>query len=737
MSPGGANKGEPGRPGAGGGCIACVVDNHPRLHLEALRWYACLTEVAGVDASDLVVHVVGSLASEPLRYLGRQGVTVRSVDRFDERSPHCNKIAGALRLAQDAPDGVVVLSDADTAILDDPRRMERPAHSLSAKTVDWPLPPTEVLGRIFETAGIPLPPDAPLPWGPDERTIAGNCNGGIYVLEGNLLPQVSSAWATWALWLLDRSELLEEWTVYADQVAMALALAAETIEWHSLDVGWNTPTHDQTRIPPDPPRPHMLHYHQEVDPSGLIKSVGRPSIDSQVEIANSAIAKVFDEAAPVATLRRWRAAGQLHATLPADPRGALSSLAASLLLPSVLEIAEPGRSVTEGLPTGERRVALPSIDAIEAARSGLLSGDDTDGPQEHRADLIVALDVLERVASAVEYRRMVEVLWDTTGRGLVVSGFTDSFGEPGAGEYYHEPLLLTLSLVAPNAEVYPIAADGSSETVAVLRAPDHPHPRDFGSTTLEPLVDRVPDPAALLTMRLAARTSTGFYPDHSPRLWEYPVVARLVTEHLAPGSRVVDVGAGVSPLTPYLSSRGYLVETVDPSPIRRDWSDHLEWNEWHFLDYEAAGLASRSWNCTLDRIPSRPFFDGAYSVSVIEHVPAEQRRTLLADISARTRIGALVVLTIDLQPGTDDLWNYNLGVQVDDPSIHGTLQSVIEECATVGLELLYEERVRDWPVTHVEIGLLALRQTDPVPMGRWRTASESLRWLRRGSPRRG
>jgi hypothetical protein len=719
---------------AGGGSIACVVDNHPRFHLEALRWYACLTEVAGVDPSDLVVHVVGPLTSEPLCHLESKGVTVRPIDRFDGRSPHCNKIAGALRLAEEARDGVVVLSDADTAILDDPRRIERPDRSLSAKTVDWPLPPIEVLTRIFDTAGVPIPPDVQLPWGPDERTFAANCNGGIYILDRALLPQVSSAWATWAKWLLDRSELLEEWSVYVDQVAMALALAAETTEWHSLDVGWNTPTHDQTRIPPDPPRPHMLHYHQEVDPSGLIRLVGRASIDGQIDIANAAIEKVFNEVAPSATLRRWRAVSQPHAILPADPVAALAALAASLGLPSVLEVAEAGHSVTEDLPAGARQVAAPSIEAVAAARSGLSSGDDADGLHEHRADLTVGLGVLQHVTSAAEYRRLVELLWDTTGKALVVSGFGDCFGEQGPGEYYHEPLRHTLRSVAPDAEVYPVAADGSSETVVALRALDRPHPRDFGSTTLESLVDRVPDPAALLTMRLSARMSTGFYPDHSPRLWEYPVVARLVTDHLDPGSRLVDIGAGVSPLTPYLSSRGYVVETVDPSPLRRDWSDHLEWNEWHFLDYAATGLASRSWNCTLDRVPSRPFFDGAYSVSVIEHVPAAQRRTLLADISARTRIGGLVILTIDLQPGTDDLWNYNLGVQVDEPSDHGTLQSVIEECSAVGLDLFYEERVRDWPVTHVEIGLLALRQRAPVPVGRWRAALET---IRRGAPRRG
>ena len=31
------------------GVFSCVVDQHPRFHLEALRWFASLTTVAGVD----------------------------------------------------------------------------------------------------------------------------------------------------------------------------------------------------------------------------------------------------------------------------------------------------------------------------------------------------------------------------------------------------------------------------------------------------------------------------------------------------------------------------------------------------------------------------------------------------------------------------------------------------------------------------------------------------------------
>ncbi len=57
----------------GDGIFTCVVDNQPRLHLEALRWFACLTEVAGIDPNQLVVHVVGPTSSEVLGYLDPKG----------------------------------------------------------------------------------------------------------------------------------------------------------------------------------------------------------------------------------------------------------------------------------------------------------------------------------------------------------------------------------------------------------------------------------------------------------------------------------------------------------------------------------------------------------------------------------------------------------------------------------------------------------------------------------------
>jgi hypothetical protein len=676
------------------GRFACVVDEDPRFHLDALRWYAALTAVAGVTASDLVVHVVGGESSEVLGFLKSQGVAVHPVERFDARSPHCNKISGALRLADDTFTGMAVLCDTDVVVLEDPRRIDLEPGVVAGKVVDAPVPPIEVIANIFVVSGLATPPTVRLPWGPDQWTISGNNNGGLYLIPGALLPGVATAWARWAGWLLDRAELLAEWSVHVDQVAMALALAAEGVTSVPLDVRWNTPTHDLTRIPPDAPEPFVLHYHQEVNRQGLIRLTGTPSIDKRIAAANDAIRQVWKQADPDATHQRW-----LSGRVPE---------------PSTL----PEDDVT-------RRIVPALLEALEPASVREVSTVDTADSPGH-ADLILCLDLLTRPMDAEEYKGLVSLLWRSSGQALVVRGFEGESGIRDPSVEFHEPLSVTLEHVAPNSEIYPVHADGSVTTFVVLRAPADKHPRDFLPATLAPLVHRHPDPLSLISLRLHARRTTRFYPDHAPRLWEYPVVAKLVIENLAPGSRLVDVGAGVTPLAPFLTSKGYVVDTVDPSPTIRTWPPKPEWNEWDFLDYGAAGLAHRSWNCTLGELPTRSPFDGAYSISVIEHVRATVRRALLADIAARTRAGGLVVLTIDLVGGTDQLWNLNLGVEVEPLAVHGTLQDVIQEGAAVGLELFHDEVVRKWGETRVDIGLLALRQSQTPSMPGWHGAKRRL-----------
>ena len=682
-----------------------------------MRWYAALTALAGVKPSDLVVHAVGSTSSEILRFLTTQGVTIRSVERFDVRSPHCNKISGALRLADFPVTGMAVLCDTDVAVLEDPRRVNLPPGAVAGKLVDAPVPPLDVIRNIFFAAGLNPPSTVPLPWGPDDWTVTGNSNGGLYLIPGPLLPKVATAWAHWARWLLDRSELLEEWTVYVDQVAMAVALAGENIGSTPLDVRWNTPTHDPSRIPSDAPEPAVVHYHQEVDRRGLIGLSGTASIDRRIAEVNRVIREVWTQASPDTTYHKWLSLAEPEAVADGTPDDLRTILVALL---KALEPADGTRARRLGRrQPGHDDRALPGDRPVRARGSH-------SGRNEAEADLTLCLDQLTHPMSGAAYREVVELAWRRTRQALVVSGYEDPDSARDPALEFHEPLSATLRRVAPAAEIYPVASNPSFTTFVVLRAPEDSHPRDYAPGTLAPLVSRHPDPLSLITMRLHARRTTGFYPDHAPRLWEYPVVARIVAEHLPPGSRLVDLGAGVTPLAPFLTSRGYVVDTVDPSPIVRTWPPQPEWNEWDFLDYGAAGLARRSWNCVLGDLPTRPPFDGIYSISVIEHVPATVRRALLADISARTRLGGLVVLTIDLVRGGDQLWNLNLGVEVEEPTKHGTLQQVAEECAAVGLELFREDVVRDWGESRVDIGLLALRQTGVRTHRRWRVTKRQV-----------
>jgi SAM-dependent methyltransferase len=693
-----------------------VVDEHPRFHLDALRWFACLTEVAGVEPSDLVVHVVGTESSDALAYLSAQDVTVRPVDRFDPRSPHCNKISGALRLAEDGVGGMAVLCDTDLAVLEDPRRIALDGDVVAGKPVDAPVPPLDVLLAIFHASGVAIPPTIELPWGPDDRTVSGNNNGGLYLMPAPLLSRVAPAWANWARWLLDRAELLLEWTVYVDQVAMALGLAAEGIESVELDVRWNTPTHDPIRIPTDAPAPAIIHYHQEVDADGLLRVTDNQSIDTRIDVANEAIRRVWERSPPVRTHREWLRlfdAGPSPVVLGPDDRAILVELIEPLRPGSVLEVGL-GNDVTGGLPFDRYSAIDESPEKLRRAALARPGGRFIEGSlAQHptKAELTVCLDLVGRQSQRSSYETLVEGLWQSADRALVVSGWEHpAWVGDDAAVPFHEPLSTTLRRIAPGAEIYPVRV-GRRATFVVLRPPMERHPRDYPATTLDPLIARHPDPLTLAAIRLYAWRTLRFYPDHSPRLWEYPVAAGLIIDALPKGSSIVDVGAGTTPLAPFLTSKGYVVDTVDPSPRRRGWPPEDDWNEWDFLDYQRGGLAHRSWNCTVDQLPSRLRFDGAYSISVIEHVPADDRRAMLAEMAARTRRGGPVVLTIDLVRGTDDLWNRNLGVEVEDPDVHGTLQDVIDEGARVGLELFRKETVRDWGDTHVDIGLLAMTQT--------------------------
>jgi len=272
-----------------------------------------------------------------------------------------------------------------------------------------------------------------------------------------------------------------------------------------------------------------------------------------------------------------------------------------------------------------------------------------------------------------------------------------------------EELADDVRAVSPATDVYPVDLGDGSRAWILLTAPTTPHPRDIPAAGIAALIAHHPHPLRLAEMRVCARATIAFYPDHEPRVWEYPGVADLVLEHVPVGGRVADIGAGVSPLAPYLTDAGYIVDTVDPSVTRRQWPPRPDWNEWDFLDYAEVGLANASWNTTLERLPPDRRFEGIYSVSVIEHLRGDDRRALLAEIQRRLEPGGTMILTVDVARDTDLLWNKNRGALVEAAGEHGTFQDLRGEALHAGFDIQHEEIVRDWGTAPVDIGVLVGR----------------------------
>jgi hypothetical protein len=284
------------------GVFSCVVDAKPRFHLEVLRWYATLTQICRVSPEDIVVNAVSGTNSDALDYLRAQGVVIDSVEPFDPRSPHCNKIMGAIGLAERGVTGVAVLTDTDVVVLEDPRVIELEASKVGFRLVGGPNPSLPILERIFGAAGLDAPPTVPIgDWRPGELTFANHGNGGLYLVPAAVLSRLANAWERWARWLLEHPDLLERSGWFLDQISFTLALAEEKIEPQRLDIRWNFPRGKATRMPTDI-SPAVIHYHKAVTSGGLVSKTGADATDRQIDIANAAITHVWRAAFPNASV---------------------------------------------------------------------------------------------------------------------------------------------------------------------------------------------------------------------------------------------------------------------------------------------------------------------------------------------------------------------------------------------------------------------------------------------------
>ena len=202
------------------------------------------------------------------------------------------------------------------------------------------------------------------------------------------------------------------------------------------------------------------------------------------------------------------------------------------------------------------------------------------------------------------------------------------------------------------------------------------HPRDISSHDLDAMLALTPHREALRELVACGREHIGFFPAHNPRALEYPWVLANMPAPLA-GVRILDVGAGVNPLPFALAQRGARVVTVDNHPLQRDPGQRAQWNEWGFLDYSQVDGRIASLHVAYEEFPDSMTFDCIYSVSVIEHVPCVVRKAWVRQFATQLATGGVLLLTVDLSPGTNLLWNLSEGKVVEPAAALAELSALV------------------------------------------------------------
>jgi cyclopropane fatty-acyl-phospholipid synthase-like methyltransferase len=166
-------------------------------------------------------------------------------------------------------------------------------------------------------------------------------------------------------------------------------------------------------------------------------------------------------------------------------------------------------------------------------------------------------------------------------------------------------------------------------------------------------------------------------------MWPF-VIARL--EALPPGSRVLDLGAGITPLPLFLAQIGAHVDTVDNHPTVRTLPFDEHWNGWGFFDYSALHPHLTSHHCSVADFTSSQRFDAIYSVALIAHMPRAVREDTLRRCRDWLLLGGRLLLAIDVIPSSDFLWNRSEGLEVEPPIQHGTVADVVDQLAELGFQ---------------------------------------------------
>jgi 2-polyprenyl-3-methyl-5-hydroxy-6-metoxy-1,4-benzoquinol methylase len=692
---------------------SCVIDDSPVFYWQGVIFVTSLIEIAKVEPKNIYIHLVEKNSAFE-SFLESKGVNKVFITPWGDKK-YCNKLQ-QLNTPQLQNADFVFLCDADIAFLEDISK-KISFDKVVGKTVDFDNPTLDKLKSIFDHFDLEHPKEN-LDTLNVQPTFDGNFNGGLYGIPGVLVKEFGERWKSWAEKLLESDFVAQELggkVIHIDQLSFCMALKESKSSYRKLDLTYNCPTHIEniTSLASQiKSGPRALHYHSKLSPIGLLEPSGLPLVDSSIDKVNAALKKIYENEL------FWNFIYRVNPELGSGigSRGEIAAYKLNILKgigieskASVLDIGCGDLEIIKQLDLTHYTGVDLSNEALDNAKKShpnysffhLL----TDVNKIEKANTVLCLDVLIHQQSKENYEQLIKLLVNNTVKRLVISGYRNS-ADKSHMCFFHEDLVTSLKKENIFKYVFKIGEYRGLDLIVADKGELEKQPQNPNDIENEHLVSflneyKEIDDELLFESVCFSRGLFGWYTKHLPRIYEYPWLLKEVGRDLN-GITIADFGAGVTPLPVLLSMRGANVITVDNNEMHRTLSSINKANEWGFFDYSTIDAGVQSINESLSTNTfQEKYIDIWYSISVVEHMPAEIRRDIFSIMFNTLKSNGKLLLTVDLIKKSKALWNKSGGQQVESPADHGTLDGIVLELESLGF-------------TNVEICVIQMPETESV-----------------------
>lgn len=681
--------------------FSCVLDYTPIMAVQSYIWLTNLLEI-GIKPEHIYIHLVSDVPHDFLAYLESKEIQIIQKSTFDTRNKYCNKLVQLETFVNIENFDYVFLMDCDTAVIDlDGLDL---TNNIYAKIVDFPNPPLSILQDIFAGNSLEVSQaETTFPLKGNQLTDWNNCNGGLYIVAKDFLKILAPKWKHYANLCIEQQQLFtDRYSKHADQVGFALAMTSLEQKVTQLGIEWNYPIHVANSIEVNP---KIIHFHTEIDEHLQLKSKKElVVVQNAIALINTRVKNSLKEQLNNSLFWDFRyhicpglgsGVGSRGETLELK-KTLLKHLTYGIEIDTVVDVGCGDLELMKDMPFKNYLGLDVSEEAVKIGREKrpdwtFKAIPITDESIE-AADITMCFDVLIHQSDPVLFTRIVENLVVKAKKRIIIGAYNEEPSFSSTITHFHNSIFDEVSKYGKFNELA-IVKTYRDVSVLVGTVHENKHQRDISSHNLNQAFEEVTRPDLLQYLVDVSRHHLGFYTAHYPRVFEYTWILEQLESRT--NLKVLDIGAGVCPVPLCLDDMGFQVTTVDLHPTVRELKDKASWNEWGFLDYSMFKKTIDSKHQDFTKVRALKRFNCIYSISVIEHMPRNIRVKMLKRASKLLKKGGELLLTIDLEPNTDNLWNYSEGKQVESQEVHGTVANFKKELKDCGFDIVFETIQRE------------------------------------------